>query len=378
MRDKICFYFIDLYLFFRVMMMKKILKVEKNPLILSECWTYYKFSIIQTMPNFYPWLTNHIKVYLDKNGNAIFGENGSMYPLSYFFDILNVYDGNLMSVSKKEIVNYLIRLIDSGTYVILDLNYQLINGESEPPFWPHETLIYGYDSDTQDFITSVLADGYFKESRISFSRLEKAYGDIKNYYNEDKNRLFNRRIWYYGITCITPNLQYKNTNAYYDLINKLKWELNGSVFNKYNLINKEEQQEGYLYVTGVACLLYMSELLKEMIERKDNSVANIEKFKKSCTKIYENQHIIYNLIEWFINTQNISNNKLNDLSSMYQKCCNRMLMNVRRFYKYQQKNNDILLEKIIYDLKDLHLCEKKILEQIIEQIQLLCIEFFKK
>ena len=45
------------------MMMKKILKVEKNPLILSECWTYYKFSIIQTMPNFYPWLTNHIKVY---------------------------------------------------------------------------------------------------------------------------------------------------------------------------------------------------------------------------------------------------------------------------------------------------------------------------
>lgn len=86
---------------------------------------------------------------------------------------------------------------------------------------------------------------------------------------------------------------------------------------------------------------------------------------------------MYNLIEWFINTQNISNNKLNDLSSMYQKSCNRMLMNVRCFYKYQHKHKDMLLEKIIYDLKDLYLCEKKLLEQIIEQIESSCIEFFK-
>lgn len=108
-----------------------------------------------------------MKIYFDQNGNAIFGENGNMYPLSHFFDILSIYDGNIFSVTKDNIVDYLIDKINQDTYIIIDLNYPRINGVDDV-FWLHETLIYGYDTQTKEFLTPLLSDSGFKKSKIRF------------------------------------------------------------------------------------------------------------------------------------------------------------------------------------------------------------------
>lgn len=51
----------------------KILDVCSNPLITSECWTYYKFAVMQTSDYFDVWLTNHMDLYIDQNGTLTSG-----------------------------------------------------------------------------------------------------------------------------------------------------------------------------------------------------------------------------------------------------------------------------------------------------------------
>ena len=94
--------------------MRKILKVSGEPLITSECWTYYKMSVIQTGIGFENWLITHMKLFIDGNGNAFFGEDGELYPLSYYGDILNIEDGNIMNVSKTDVIQFIVQCINDG------------------------------------------------------------------------------------------------------------------------------------------------------------------------------------------------------------------------------------------------------------------------
>ena len=61
--------------------MKKILNISNDTLVNSECWTYYKFAIMQNSKSFDVWLTNHMELYIEQNGNAVFGYDGMMYPV---------------------------------------------------------------------------------------------------------------------------------------------------------------------------------------------------------------------------------------------------------------------------------------------------------
>lgn len=353
-------------------MLKKILNITENVLINSECWTYYKFAIMQTVPNFYQWLSCHMKIFHDQNGNSDFGENGCIYPLSYFSDILNIHDGNILSISKKRIVSYLIEQIDKGIYIIIDLNYQRIINTNDNTFSLHETLIYGYDSETKEFITPLLSDGVFKESRIGFEKLEDAFEDVVRNYTKDKNKLFNRRQWFYGVTCIKPNINYNNTNANYDLINKLKLEHEGFVYKKYVIIEGRELEKYYTYATGLSCLLYLSKFIKKIIIEDNCTRSDIKKCIKCCTKIYENQNMIKSTLEWFVGNEEISRTNLNSLLYKYKKCCETLLINVMRLYKYKQNQNKLLLEKDINDLNDLYFKEKLLLKEIIKELELIC------
>lgn len=67
-----------------------------------------------------------MKLYIDQYGNAVFGNDGMMYPLSYYSDILNISEKHIFDVPAEKVVNFLIKQIDSGNYVILDLNYKRI------------------------------------------------------------------------------------------------------------------------------------------------------------------------------------------------------------------------------------------------------------
>ena len=192
--------------------MEKILEISKDVIINSECWTYYKFAVMQTSTFFDVWLTNHMELYIDQNGNAIFGNDGMMYPLSYYGDLLNIKEENLLDIPAEQVVGFLIKQINSGNYVILDLNYKRILFPDTDEFHLHETLVYGYDLENKEFIVPIIKNGAFRESRVSFEVLVKSYQECFNYYQKDSNRLFDRRLWFLGITIIKLKNDYDNAN----------------------------------------------------------------------------------------------------------------------------------------------------------------------
>lgn len=52
--------------------------------------------------------------------------------------------------------------------------------------------------------------------KIPFNTVISSYEDALAYYRQDFKRLYNRRIWFYGITLIKPKCFYENTNKYFD------------------------------------------------------------------------------------------------------------------------------------------------------------------
>ena len=348
-----------------MVMARKILEVEKNPLITSECWTYYKLSVMQTIPFFDLWLANHMKMYLDQNGDAVFGDNGCMYPLSYFSDILDISDANILSVSADKIVQFLINQIDENNYIIIDVNYKKLKDRDSLQFWLHETLIYGYDTENEEFFTPMLSHGTFKETRIGFEELALAYKDAYERYTQDKALLFNRRVWFYGITALKPKKEYENTNVFYDFIYKLKWEKEGNFYERQKHASDFEHVESYVYYTGISCMLYLASYTRKLMEHEDIKEGDIVRCRNSCLKIYENQKIVLRSMKWFRGKIANENEVLEELSQKYEKCCEQVYINVLQYEKRRYTKNQEILVHVIENLEQLYWLEKEILEEYI-------------
>ena len=62
--------------------MKKILPLNYNPFIKSECWTFFRVSIIQAYPNVLNWFTEHFdNLTMNNEYECDFGEFGKRYKM---------------------------------------------------------------------------------------------------------------------------------------------------------------------------------------------------------------------------------------------------------------------------------------------------------
>ena len=209
---------------------------------------------------------------------------------------MQIKEKDVHSVPTNEIVLYLIECINKGYYVILDLNYKKLLDCNSSDFQLHETLIYGYDSDKRIFFTPLLKNGSFKKVQITYETLCRAYNDSINYFLSNKNQKFNRRMWFLGITLLKPKKNYRNPNAIYDFINKVRLEQEGYCFQRQSL----ENSQTYMFYTGVSCLKRLAQLLNNYIKRNNRSDDDLKKYQMACLKIYQNQNIILYSMEWFL------------------------------------------------------------------------------
>lgn len=342
-------------------MSKKILEIEKNVLITSECWNYYKFAIIQTIPGFEYWLTNHMKVFLEQGGRAVFGENGTMYPISYFFDLLEFKDGNILSINPNSIIEFLLNKIDANEYIIIDLNYDKIKDHNATTFRLHETLIYGYDFEKKEFITPILEGDIFKESHVAFEAVEKAYGDAWNYYKNDLQRLINRRHWFYGLTTIIKKEKYYNSNAVYDIISKFNNEANNFVYTRKKLGGSDEQK----FYTGIVCLDILAKIILDKLDNGD--LSDLDVLKQSCLKLYEYQNLLVKSIA-LLKKCNFISTESTVYIDLYERCFNRLKATVLMFDKYSITCDKSILLRISDRLHEIYVCEQEIIPRLISTI----------
>ena len=298
-----------------------------------------------------------------------------MYPITYYSDILCFEEFDVFSLNKKNVVDFLIKKIDEGYYILIDLNYKKILDENSSAFWAHETMVYGYDKDNKYFFTPILRENTFSEYKVPFHIIEEAYDSILTYYKQDETRIFNRRTWFYGITLIKINNTYKNSNMIFDFISKLKFEMSGNVYTKQRCCDANNVSK---YGTGIACVKMLAEILSTQYETLHESNDNIEKYIKSCLKLCENQKIILRSSIWIYEKIGNENMILKRLINEYSKCCELLTTTVLMFYKYRFSKNKKTLKRIIDNLLYIYEYEGSLLEGIIEQISNIYIKILNK
>lgn len=338
-------------------MTKKILKICEKPLITSECFTYYKMSIIQTIPNYESWLINRFKLFIDEDGDPRFGENGLIYTLTSYSEMLNIEDGHIFRVKPDEIISYIIQNIDSGKYVIIDLNFVKLYSDNDG-FNLHETLIYGYDCDSQEFVIRELHNGVFKEEKVSFQKVEEAYSDVYDFFNSDKLQLLNRKRFFTGITLLSPRYDYNNVNDDYDLVIRLESELAGNIYKRYDS-NGENEAVNY---TGITCVKKLHDELLDILSKENYDRERIKNCRRLCLKLSERENVLLHAVRAFVKKYNINDD--NDVVTQFSQCYNMMYQNVLLFYKYLESPNTNIIKRITDRIETVYYMEKRVLESI--------------
>lgn len=343
-------------------MKRKILKIYERPLITSECFTYYKMAIIQTIPNYESWLINRFKMFIDGDGDAIFGENGDIYSLASYSEILNIEEDNIFNIGKEKIVSYVISKINEEKYVMVDLNFAKLYFDHDG-FDIHETLIYGYDCDTCEFIMRGLNNHIFKEWRVSFQKFEEAYEDVHKFFSSDKLQLLNRKRYFTGVTVLSPRYDYQSVNDDYELVYRLDSEVLGYTYKK---CDPDGQNESVIY-TGVTCVKKLYDNLLEMINQENYDWNRISQCHKTCLKISERENVLLQAVAAFFEKYSI--NDENDVLGDFKQCYDRMYQNVLLFYKYWEKPNIDIIKKIADKVEPVYHMEKKVFVSITELIK---------
>lgn len=344
-------------------MAHKKLPIIIKPMITSECWTYYKMAIIQTIPNYEIWLANRFQIYTNEYNDSNFGENGKIYPLSYFSDILEIHDEKILTIPSNKIIEFIVNKIDQGTYLVIDTNLCKLHNIPNSPLKFHETLVYGYDTEKEELLVTLLINHTFHEVNITFQAFQDSYSDILNYYLRNKDRIFTRRKYYHGVTSLKPKLKYTNDNACYDFINKLHSELSGIFYTEQISTSALNSNQIYTYHTGLSCILLLSNNMHDIIDQPDD--IKLKKYRSSCLKICENHHLILHSLNWYINTfvKNVEEFKL--LIDEYEHCCSSLFNCVLLFYKYECSPNKNTLITIEHALSEVYHALKQLLTQII-------------
>jgi len=342
--------------------MRKVLKTADAPLITSECWTYYKMLVFQTMEGFESWLITHLKLFLYDNGHATFGEDGDMYRLWYFSDVLNIEDGNILSVGKSQIIDVLIDCINKDKYIVLDLNFDGLFRPAKGSFEHNEPIIYGYDLEKEVFIASVLLKGTFKEVYLKFANVEASFGDMLEYYQSDPKRFFERKRWYFGITLFSAKDCYTNANEEYDLKERLEWELSGTVYKKSYFGASKEQA----YFTGLSAVKKFYDVLSSALNAEELNDYDLKQWHRTCMKLHEREKILLCLISYYLEKKHISDTQ--GLLSAFEQCCEVLERNVLLFYKYTFTGDKRILERIVNVLPNVIHLEKQALENCVQLI----------
>lgn len=268
------------------------LPIKTDASITSECWTYYKLSVIETSPDANAWLASHMELYFDKNYNAFFGKYDAPFNLDYYNEILEYEEIDIDKINPDNIIEIIIEEIKLGNYIVVYL--------TNPVQAIHEIVIHGFDTERELLFYNNLIDGKFKETSISFDDFICEHNKVYDFFRMNP---FSRVVtsWYFFPITRLRLKKYKDDLCLLRAIKKLTNELNGKKLVIANLHSNENEE--YAHYTGLACLVGFEHRLGEYI--KDQRFIKGEIFfdlSKRLTdtlfKFYEYYSNICGTMEW--------------------------------------------------------------------------------
>lgn len=358
--------------------MKK-LPVVINPIVTSECWTYYKMAIIQALPSYRAWLALNMMICMEENGWTEYGIVGGNinggYEQSDYSSIFDIKEEDFTAISEEDIIEYLISKIDHGNYMILIVDYNLLRAPDyyDGDQWFHEALIYGYDREKRCFFAPVLKQGGFKDTSISFDLMKEAYKLSRDHYIEKYEEAFEKKYWYFVITKIKPKEDYIPANIYNEYIARLDKEDMGGRFDKYILNDNNEFSYHNTYYIGALAQLHAAELLRTYANEGEEKI-KLHNIRKAILHIAERIQILYEGMLWFINDIGAENKaEVLKMTDEFISLINRNRQNILLVEKYAITEDKSILLRTADRIEQNYKIEKELIGKYKEYVKEQCV-----
>lgn len=159
--------------------MQKVLPVNINTGFTTECWTFLRLAAILSDKKFIPWyIENFNNYFINDTFDVQYYEWGTKEFLCLYDEIVQFED----IADKNNIVEAVINAIDRGGYALLYWDRFYIKGSPQykKEHFPHDMMVYGYDSDSRVFkFIDINIDGsLWGEHIIGFDSLKCAFENM--------------------------------------------------------------------------------------------------------------------------------------------------------------------------------------------------------
>jgi hypothetical protein len=274
----------------------KQLPIKLDAAITSECWNFFRTSIIGTDPFGHEWIASHYDVFMHWGGHIHFGNGLDRYATPYY-DILDQRSFPLERYGAQDLVSHIEQWIDEGAYVMLDADTgKLIEN---PEFRIHELLVYGYDEERRIFYSPLQngKTGKFEVFELGYDTVLTAVGSVIAYYREHPLERVNRACQYfYPLTTIKIRpVHYDDTLFILTALKKLEAEYTGYRREFVRYEPTREAGERFVNYTGLGCLIGMRDVLIGLISEPDAGVSF--SIGTSLFKLYEHRGILVSTLE---------------------------------------------------------------------------------
>lgn len=272
---------------------EKILPIELNAAITTECWNYYKLVIIQTLPEYEKWLSSHLDLYtIIAQSDLFFGANGVPHKADYFSDFLEIEEQNIYEIPSSKVVSWVKERIDLNWYctVFVGADWETM----------HEVFIYGYEDDGENFYSISLDErGHFQAQIITYEWVQSEYKKMLRFHQANPELYFAKNAYNYLASCLRPCYTYLSKNYASDYLKKIAHETYGTRTEQYfSRRDGSYTETPQIYYTGVTCMLSLKTAF-EALNNRDEDAKNTPKkswplFRISLFKLLEHQTMLSN------------------------------------------------------------------------------------
>ncbi len=155
--------------------MEKILPINLNTNITTECWTFHKLAAILSDAKYRPWyLEKFINLTIVEDFRTMYYPQDTPEHYSIFDEVIEFKYFS----TKDQIVSQVIEAINENGYVLIDTDYYYMphSAEYQKSHYTHLIIIYGYDNSSQAFHIVDLDKSYsWKKFKCPFSQIEEAF-----------------------------------------------------------------------------------------------------------------------------------------------------------------------------------------------------------
>lgn len=343
--------------------MKQILPVQLIAYINTECWTYIRMCIIQTLPNYQKWLFSHMTMFTNCQEKTIyFGDYRYVLSTDYYKDILNITEKNIFAID--DIKAFIIEHINNDDYISVFVRHS--------NDYDHEIFIYVYDDSTEEFDSVALWDnGKFVSKKIKYKEIVQGFSKLKKALMNNPNPLFQRREYTFLLCTLKPCYEYLSRDYTYEYFSKIYHETYGNTIRLFPIDEYEHEMNPFEYMTGVACLLGARNIIEELIHLDDLTGCNkkIYIIRKELFKLLEHRRIISASMKWYKNLWNITNNEILNIIEAYFDWVIHMEETCNLFLKFEQTHDKNILTKVLNKLSYQYSNDKLLLGQYINSLR---------